>query len=78
MCTSAVRAAGVPDGMASRSRNPTNAAARAPIAPISSSQEAPCAHGRGSSATCEATSNTDAATQAPMGTGTSTGCSGCP
>src|SRR3954453_18325556 len=78
MCTSAVRNAGVPVGTASRSRNPTSAAPSAPTTPISSSHQAPFARKPGSSARCEATSNTLAATQAPIGTGTSTGCSGCP
>src|SRR3954467_7072109 len=78
MCTRPVRNAGVPVGTASRSRNPTSAAPSAPTTPISSSHQAPFARKPGSSTRCEATSNTLAATQAPIGTGTSTGCSGCP
>ena len=78
MCQIAVRNAGVPGAIASRSRKPTAAAASAPTTPMPISHSAPWARNPGWAANREATSNTRLASQDPMGTVTSSGCSGCP
>ena len=70
--------AGVPVGMANRSRNPAMAAASAPSTPRAMNQYAPLAKTSASSATREAMSNPKLATQAPMGTVTRIGWNGWP
>ena len=76
MCTSAVRNAGVPMGMANRSRKPALAAASAPISPTAISQSEPWARKPGPVVTCEAMSNTRLAVQAPIGMVTRIGWNG--
>src|SRR4051794_29749272 len=78
MCSSAVRNARVPEGIANRSRNPNMAAASAPSTPMAMSHSALRVRKPGSSATCEEMSNTKLVIHAPMGMETSIGCHGCP
>jgi hypothetical protein len=78
MCSRPVRNARGPVGMANRSRKPSMAAAAAPTRPTTISHQAPLAKTTGSPEKRDARSNTKLATQAPIGTVTSTGCSGCP
>jgi hypothetical protein len=78
MWTSPVRKARVPVGMANRSSSPNIAAASAPRMPRPTSHRDPVAATAGCAPRREATSKTRLATQAPMGTVTRTGWSGCP
>src|SRR5690349_18490402 len=78
MCTSAVRKARVPAGIANRSRNPTSAASTAPTIPIPINHADPTTRATGSSSRCETTSKTRLAAQAPIGTVTRIGWNGCP
>ncbi|GAB3908405.1 hypothetical protein GCM10027612_82720 [Microbispora bryophytorum subsp. camponoti] len=73
-----VRNAGVPTGMANRSRNPAIAAASAPSTPRAISHFEPSARNPGPGANRDARSKTMLATHAPMGTATSMGWNGWP
>ena len=78
MCTSPVRNATVPVGIASRSRKPTSAAATAPVTPMPINHIEPTARIAGDVTMCEATSKTRLASHAPIGTVTSIGWNGWP
>lgn len=78
MCTRPVRKAGVPLGIATRSRKPTQAAASAPSTPMAISQADPWVRKPGRPTIREAMSKTRPATHAPIGTVTRIGWNGCP
>ena len=74
----AVRRALVCSGRANRSRTPKHAARTAPITPTPISHSDPWARNPAGWTAWEAMSKTRLVTQAPIGTVTKIGCSGCP
>ena len=78
MCVHAVRNAGVPGGITTRSRKPARPAATAPSTPAAISHSEPLARKAGWLATCEARSKPRLITHAPIGTVTRMGWYGCP